>query len=578
MATKNKYEDMSAIEALRNVKNRYMLLPDIQREYVWSSSEIEKLFDSIIDGYPVGSCIMWTATRAILNSEQPNLYFFLRNYIQEKSKNEKAPEYFSDEAEYYIVLDGQQRITSLNIALYGSFSSFKGGRGHARENSKSWIERELYYNLDFYGIEDDDENPKKRFSFLSIEEASKGNWYKVKQLLAYDDSESYIEALIIAGYEKNSRHDLAILYRRLHASSEGGLIHYYRIIENDYDEALDIFVRVNSSGRKLTKSDLLFSTLIDGWKEGRENIESLLSSINCKGDGFRFNRDYLMRLSLVLVDANTNLKIQSLTRKTISDIRSSWVKIKSSFESLVDTLVDIGLSDETLTSYNATMPIAYYLFKGGRIKDANAKKEVKKFLSVAMAKRLFGVASNSALNSTRNALQSINCKNTPFSLSLFTNVTLTGGMNFRITTNDVEYWLSNYEKGQNTYVLLALLYPNLKLSQVAFHQDHCHPYIGFDTKSLKALSISDEKVADWQRKRNLLPNLQFLEGSENESKNKMPLEDWIANGNTLEYFPKGVSLKLKDFELFFEARKTLMKKALVNLFIDSTDASTNDTA
>ena len=73
-------------------------------------------------------------------------------------------------------------------------------------------------------------------------------------------------------------------------------------------------------------------------------------------------------------------------------------------------------------------------------------------------------------------------------------------------------------------------------------------------------------MADWQKKRNLLPNLQFLEGSENESKNKTPLEDWIAEGNTIEYFPVGTSLKLKDFDAFFEARRILVKKELFKLF------------
>ena len=358
MATKNKYEDMSVLDALKYVKNRNMLLPDIQREYVWTYPEIEKLFESIVDEYPVGSCIMWKTSRTILNTEKPNLYFFLRDFVQGKSKNEKAPEYYSDETDYYIVLDGQQRITSLNIALFGSFTSFKGGRGHARDNPKSWITRELYYNLDFYsGTEEDDENPKKRFAFLTTDEASAGNWYKIKQLLAFDDLDSYIEALIEAGYAKDARHDLSVLFSRLHDSSGSGLIHYYCIIENDYDEALDIFVRVNSTGRKLAKSDLLFSTLIDGWKDGKENIESLLTTMNCKGDGFRFSRDYLMRLALVLVDADTNLKIQSLTHKTITDIRSSWDRIKNAAEGMVDALVDVGLSNETLTSYNATMPI-----------------------------------------------------------------------------------------------------------------------------------------------------------------------------------------------------------------------------
>lgn len=149
---------------------------------------------------------------------------------------------------------------------------------------------------------------------LSAAEVSSGNWYKINDLLTYDDLDSYLESLINAGYSKEARHDLSVLYQRLHDSSGGGLIHYYCIIENDYDEALDIFVRVNSTGRKLAKSDLLFSTLIDGWKEGKEEIDTLIETMNSKGDGFRFNRDFLMRLSLVLVDANPNLKIQSLTK------------------------------------------------------------------------------------------------------------------------------------------------------------------------------------------------------------------------------------------------------------------------
>ena len=296
----------------------------------------------------------------------------------------------------------------------------RGGRGHAWDNPKSWTTRELYYNLDFYnGSEEDDENPKKRFAFLTADDAQSGNWYKVKTIVAYDDLDTYLEELINAGYGKESRHDLSVLFQRLHDSSGGGLIHYYCIIENDYDEALDIFVRVNSTGRKLAKSDLLFSTLIDGWKTGKDNVENLLKTMNSKGDGFQFNRDYLMMLALVLVDANTNLKIQSLTRKTIEDIRNKWDGISAAAEGMVDVLAAVGISNETLTSYNATMPIVYYLFKGGKLKDADSKKEVKKFLSVAMAKRLFGVASNSALNNTRNVLKCLDCGKTKFSLSLF---------------------------------------------------------------------------------------------------------------------------------------------------------------
>lgn len=55
----NKYDGMSAIEALENAEDGFLLLPDIQREYVWDYNEIERLFESIVDGYPIGTCIFW---------------------------------------------------------------------------------------------------------------------------------------------------------------------------------------------------------------------------------------------------------------------------------------------------------------------------------------------------------------------------------------------------------------------------------------------------------------------------------------------------------------------------------------
>lgn len=568
MPTTNKYEDMSALEALDYARERNLLLPDIQREYVWDVSEIEALFESIVDGYPIGSCIFWKTNRNIINNDKPNLYYFFSKFEKEKTKNEKAPEVLTKECDYYIVLDGQQRITSLNIALNGSYKYYKGGRGHNRSNPKSWVEKELYYNLDFYvkNEEEDDEHPKKRFVFLTNEEADNLNVYKVKHLLKYDALQAFIKFMYQNDYEDKIIDDLSKLFSRLHDASGSGLVHYYCINENSYDGALDIFVRVNSTGRKLSKSDLLFSTLIDGWKEGKDNVETILGVMNSKGDGFTFSRDYLMRLCLVLVDADPNLKIKNLTRPTVQAIKDNWSIIASSLDKLSSLLVDIGLSDETLTSYNATMPIAYYLYKGGEIKDADSKREARKFLSVSLAKRLFGVASNSALSTTRNVLKNLDCKHTAFNLKLFENAILVGGRTFTIDENELDRWLDTYEKGQSTYILLSLLYPNLKLSQVAFHQDHCHPYTGFENKNIATLGLDDEKVKEWQKKRNLLPNLQFLEGAENESKNKTPLKEWVEEGNDFEYHPENVSLELKDFDTFFTERRKLMKDELKKIF------------
>ena len=571
MATTNQYETMSAISALNLVQNGNLLLPDIQREYVWDICDIEALFESIVDDYPIGSCIFWKTDRDTINTEKPNLYHFFNTYKKGKTKNEKAPEVFIDENYYYIVLDGQQRITSLNIALFGSYTCYKGGKGHLRSNHKSWLTKELYYNLDYDKTSNaDDEHPRKRFCFLTTNEANEGNYFKVKSLIPdmikYKNIQQFADFMRRENYNEQSIKSLILLYERLFSSSGNGLIHYYCINEKSYDAALDIFVRVNSTGRKLSKSDLLFSTLIDGWKVGKESVDQLLEDMNRQGDGFAFNRDYLMRLCLVLTDSNTNLKINSFNKTAVTNIRNEWDHISDTLYKTVSVLKNLGMSHENLCSYNATMPIAYYIYKGGTIQSDEQEKEVRKFLSVSFAKRLFGIASNEALNVTRNALKNIDCTQTPFSLALFKNITLTGARTFTVTESDIDYWLDNYEKGQNTYTLLSLLYPDLKLSQFSFHQDHCHPYAGFEEKHISELGLSPEKIEEWKKKRNLLPNLQFLKDSENESKNQTPLEKWVSPSRDFLYHPKDVSLALKDFDTFFEERKTMMKNNLMEIF------------
>ena len=299
---------------------------------------------------------------------------------------------------------------------------------------------------------------------------------------------------------------------------------------------------------------------------GKESIEKTIETINNMGEGFRFARDYVMRLALLLSGANPNLKIQSLTKNIVTTIQNDWNNIQSALVETTKFLTKIGLSGETITSYNATMPIVYYAYKGGSFKHEGSEKSVRKFLTVSMAKGLFGVASNRALYDTREAIKSIDCNSTIFSLDIFNKVVLTGGRNFGVTEYDIDYWLDNYEKGANTFVLLSLLYPHLKFNQVSFHQDHCHPYVAFENKTIKELNLPEEKVKEWKKKRNLLPNLQLLEGSENESKNKKPLVDWIAEGNNVEYLPEDVSFDFKDFEQFFERRREILKTELKKIF------------
>jgi len=562
----NKYENISIKRALELIKKETLILPDIQREYVWDYGDIESLFDSVVRDYPIGTCIFWKTNKKVLNKEKPNLYKFINNFVSFNTKNEKLPEFFDEEDDYFIVLDGQQRITSFNIGLKGEYKYFKGGRGHLKSNPKSWLTKKLYYNL-AYQNKDNEEGEIKRFVFLTEEEylAQTNNFYKVSEICKYSKKEAdeLKKDLKDRGYSEQAQNDIFKLYSRIIDDSENSLIHYYCISENTYDEALDIFVKVNSTGKKLSKSDLIYSTLINGGVK-KEEVENLLKAVNGK-DEFNFTRDYLMRLCLVLVDADTQLKIQSLTNEKIKQIKDSWERISKAFTQLRDVLSRIGMYGEFLSSYNATMPVAYYLYKGGEITD-DVNMEIRKFLAIAMCKRLFGVAGNDVLKKCRQALSNKQYPKTKFSVELFKGIVLTGNRTFTVTEEDIEGWFEK-EKGQDTYIVLTLLYPNVKLDKYCFHQDHCHPYALFENKAISKYNISSDTLTKWKRQRNLLPNLQLLEGRENERKNKKPLEEWLReSGNKIEYCSANCSYKIEDFEIFFTEREMEMKKQLKKVF------------
>ena len=126
----------------------------------------------------------------------------------------------------------------------------------------------------------------------------------------------------------------------------------------------------------------------------------------------------------------------------------------------------------------------------------------------------------------------------------------------------------DYDKGSAyAFMVLSLLYPGLKLGQIDWHQDHMHPYTKFKTENLKKYNLSDEKIEEWQILRNKIPNLQLLQGKENESKNQQDLLEWLkTHKEQVKYLPENISFELNNFDEFFSRRKELLKDKLKEIF------------
>jgi len=99
-----------------------------------------------------------------------------------------------------------------------------------------------------------------------------------------------------------------------------GTISFYLEESEELDKVLQIFIRVNSGGTKLSYSDLLLSIATAQWKEkdAREAIHDFVDEINVIGDGFKFNKDLILKGCLVLSDLNhVRFKVDNFTKSNM---------------------------------------------------------------------------------------------------------------------------------------------------------------------------------------------------------------------------------------------------------------------
>ncbi len=569
------YEKKSIRAIIGDVNSRKIYLPAIQRKYVWGDSQITRLMDSIMLGYPIGTFLFWKVKKTIVNQKEYSMYEFIKDYHdRDMYKNPAAPQPFpvgSGDETLWAVLDGQQRLTSLYIALQGSISRKLPNKRW--KNDDAFPKKELYFDL--HSEKTDDDDISYEFKFLTRDEASKNKdnkiWYCVKNILKYSAEDLLTEVIIPNGWvtDKTATKNISLLHTRLVTDE---IINYFEVGKDSIDSVLDIFVRVNSGGTVLSKSDLLFSTIVSHWDKARDEIDKLLSEINKKGEGFKFTNDFIMRTCLYLLDMSVALKVETFRKDSVLKIKDSWNSIRQAIKDTVDLLNEFGFNSENIISYVAISPMVYYRFKGGKF-NVDSKNELRKYIVIAQVKQIFGTASNSALASIREALRVAPADS--FKMSNLNNVRFTGDRTLCYTADEIDAMFDTYEMGAYTFMLLSLLYPNLKYSQKGFHQDHMHPSIGFEEEKINGLVLPDGSVIDdttkedWRRRRNTLANLQLLEGRENESKNATPLVDWLKvdeNSKNAKYLPEGISYELSNFEEFLEKRQELMSCALKSKF------------
>jgi len=253
------YRPIVIREVIKGMNKDYYL-PAIQREFIWTTEKIEKLFDSIMGDFPIGSFLFWKVKEE--NKHDWIVYEFIRNFDKEIPHNKEA-DVNGINKDIFLVLDGQHRLTSLYVGLKGSYRHFY----------YKWRTTRLYLNLLKYPVPNEDNPQELTYQFEFRENSfsdtqDKEIWYEVGRILDYEDAEDAKADLkdITSNLNDDLQQNANKLIGRLHARVHTVLtINYYEEKSQDYDKVLNIFVRANSGGVPLEYSDLLLSTATAKW-------------------------------------------------------------------------------------------------------------------------------------------------------------------------------------------------------------------------------------------------------------------------------------------------------------------------
>lgn len=388
------YESKSIRDAIEEL-NRTYFLPAIQREFVWDTYRIEKLFDSIMGDYPISSFLFWKVKEE--NKKDWDSYEFIRNFDQEDPHNVAAV-FSGVNKDIYLILDGQQRLTSLNIGLKGSYRYFY----------YRWRKTELYLNL-LKPLGRKEENPEEleyQFEFRESDERNDPDnelWYKVGRILDFKDSEDAKSDIdeIVENFEKQKQENAKKLIGRLHARIHTyKFINYYEEKSEDYDKVVEVFIRANTGGKTLEYSDILLSTATAKWDNlnAREEIYNFTDEINRIGSGYNFGKDFILKGSLYLTDGlPIKYKVSNFTKSNLKKIENNWLNIKSGIENTVRLVNKFGFNNKNITAAMALLPIGYYLIKLNKNNYVNStgkddvqnQSEIQKWLILVLLKNSF---------------------------------------------------------------------------------------------------------------------------------------------------------------------------------------------
>lgn len=594
------YQNMLLEDLVNKIEQGTLILPAIQRGYVWDEKRICDLFDSLMRDYPVGSFLFWEMTEKDFNE------FTFHHFLKEVDKTSTTPVESTPVDKYennmVAVLDGQQRLTSLYIGLKGSYTS-RVKKEFKDENGQN-PERFLCLNLLSDISADNDESFE--FQFLSktqidnsrLEKSEEVYWYKVSDIFDFVDSRQdpweYCAELFEAYPTRLTSRAQRNLGKLINVVFQDATLSCFPAKKKSLNEVARIFERVNNNGVVLTGADLMLSMASATKKtDMQKEINDALKRIKeFTEKPFRCDREFVLTAALMAIDSPTiaSKRKESYSTKNIEKIIENWDRIIDSICQALYFLEKLGFQINKLKKVYV-YPVALYFYHAQLDGEKQAfgsnpvaqqnREKIRLWILTAQAKKLFAEGSGVTILAIRKIMnEERESGNKVFPLEALCSDKISRDM--KITRDTIEDILSSdYTKALPWLMVIG---GSSYDKDVEFHEDHIWPKsVMRDSKKIKKVykeyaneDISDEDLRFYQDNYNTLVNLQPLNYMDNSGKGDKLFDVWL-NGNFTnlqeveaykhrQYIPQLEDYGFHNFKAFIKERKKLLRKRLIDLF------------
>jgi len=389
--------EASVEELVSMIERGELRLPEMQRRYVWRSPRVRDLLDSLYRGYPSGAILLWETDEPVP----------LQEFAVQQEKNA-----FTSTR---LLLDGQQRLTSLSAVIRGEPVTVRGRKRPLELlfNLEHPDELVVVTEVNEDSDDDDDDNDgtddeadstedelQQRFNKMTFVVATKKleqlpQWVKVTEVFKTDEDAPFLQRAGIESFNDPRFKKYSQRLARLRAIRK--YVYRMDVLERklSYDEVTEIFVRVNSLGAKLRSSDLALAQITAKWRGALKTFQGFQDQCAKKG----FELDLGLHLKNLVVFATGQSRFLTVNAIRLETLQASWGECVNGMEFATNFLRNnVGIESPALLSSPFILAaLGYYGHKRDYHISADESDRLRYWALAANAKGRYSRGSSETL-------------------------------------------------------------------------------------------------------------------------------------------------------------------------------------